>query len=264
MYSLGLKFNPHFLVISLGNPVKHYETLHSAGHFALQSLHKLLVTWGIDQPTKDHVDPVTGKDLGFKRAKRFHQKPSMGWVGHKYTLLQCPTEMNVSGLWVTKVWAQARRERRTAELEEHARADPQPRLGPDPHRSGLALIVLHDELEDAFGSVKKRDWRASHRGHNGVRSVQERNPYHQPHVKAWRISIGIGRPKSREHQDVASYVLSPLTDDQQRTLDTKTGSEIMAFIEGMEKSWKREHDLARAFKVSQLSRELQALELGKG
>ncbi|EMT66161.1 Putative peptidyl-tRNA hydrolase [Fusarium odoratissimum] len=35
-------FNPRFLVVSLGNPLPRYESLHSAGHFALNGLAQVL------------------------------------------------------------------------------------------------------------------------------------------------------------------------------------------------------------------------------
>lgn len=67
------------------------------------------------------------------------------------------------------------------------------------------IMVVHDELEKAFGSVTIRQG-GSHRGHNGLRSL----------IAAcgqdfWRIRFGIGRPENKD--DVSDYVLSNFTEN---------------------------------------------------
>lgn len=62
------------------------------------------------------------------------------------------------------------------------------------------LLVVHDELEKAFGKVEFKTG-GSHRGHNGLRSIIAvcGTEFH-------RLRCGIGRPENRE--DVPDYVLS--------------------------------------------------------
>jgi PTH1 family peptidyl-tRNA hydrolase len=62
------------------------------------------------------------------------------------------------------------------------------------------LLVVHDELEKAFGTVNFR-FGGSHRGHNGLRSIIEFCG-----ADFARIRCGIGRPEHKE--DVADYVLA--------------------------------------------------------
>ncbi|KAG9497582.1 hypothetical protein J7337_010443 [Fusarium musae] len=64
-------FNPRFLVVSLGNPLPKYESLHSAGHFALNGLAQVL------------------------------RQPSFREVAFG---VQSPTLMNISGRFVAKAW----------------------------------------------------------------------------------------------------------------------------------------------------------------
>ena len=249
-YSVGFRFEPHWLIISLGNPGQYYGTLHSAGHFALAALQKYLVATSADTPMPQSSHPETGADLGLTKATRFGQKKACwGWEGHKYTLLQCPTQMNVSGSWAAPVWSQAMKDRRAQEFEAYDAYVRRPPLGPDPFQIGLGLIILHDELEDDFGVVKSRWWSKSHRGHNGVRDILPR--IYLPHgdLKAWRISVGIGRPTSRTANDVARHVLSPLSDEQKEIIDLTVPEKVMELMTTMELEWRVKHETVRAHKI---------------
>lgn len=62
------------------------------------------------------------------------------------------------------------------------------------------LLVVHDELEKAFGIVDVKNG-GSHRGHNGLRSIIEFCG-----ADFARLRCGIGRPEHKE--DVPGYVLS--------------------------------------------------------
>ncbi len=62
------------------------------------------------------------------------------------------------------------------------------------------LLVVHDELEKAFGIVDVKNG-GSHRGHNGLRSIIEFCG-----ADFVRLRCGIGRPDRKE--DVGDYVLS--------------------------------------------------------
>lgn len=74
-----------------------------------------------------------------------------------------------------------------------------------------ALIVVHDDLDLAFGRVRVRQ-KGRHGGHNGVRSVIEALG-----TEGFRrVKVGIGRPASKE--DVVDWVLSRFTSEEHRAL----------------------------------------------
>ncbi|OAQ97343.1 hypothetical protein LLEC1_04996 [Akanthomyces lecanii] len=127
------KFSPRFLIVSLGNPLPEYSSLHSAGHFALNGLPKVL-----RQPSLQ-----SGK-IGKLACVVSH--------GSKYTLVQSPTFMNVSGPFVANAWKEM--------LKQHDAAS-------------LSLVVLHDELEKTLGRAALVAWDRSPRGHNGIKSVKK-------------------------------------------------------------------------------------------
>jgi len=63
-------------------------------------------------------------------------------------------------------------------------------------------IVLHDELDIPFGSLKLKSG-GGHGGHNGLRDITK--ALSTPDFL--RVRVGVGRPPGR--QDPADYVLSP-------------------------------------------------------
>ena len=105
--------------------------------------------------------------------------------GKAYTLWQSPSLMNVSGKPVATAW--------NAFLKEQSS---------DEERSRAKLIILHDELESPLGKIKFKTG-GSPRGHNGLKSCITR----LGGIEFTRVGIGIGRPESRESNDVAAYVL---------------------------------------------------------
>ncbi|KAL0932721.1 peptidyl-trna hydrolase [Colletotrichum truncatum] len=184
-------FNPRFLLISLGNPAPYTDTLHSAGHHALKQLQGLLSP---SQPA-------------FKRTDLFG-KSCKASIGDKYTLVQCPTLMNVSGGFTAKAWQKA--------------------LATQENPADLHLVVVHDDLEEDLGVVKMRKWKSSHRGHNGIKSILARlREADYPGAKWARISVGIGRPDAREKATVANYVLRPMTADEILTLEDKAAPGVL-------------------------------------
>lgn len=73
------------------------------------------------------------------------------------------------------------------------------------------LVVIHDELDLPFGSVRlKRGGGAG--GHNGLRSIT--TSIGTPDFV--RIRVGIGRPPGR--QDPADYVLRPFSSTERREI----------------------------------------------
>jgi PTH1 family peptidyl-tRNA hydrolase len=74
-----------------------------------------------------------------------------------------------------------------------------------------ALIVVHDDMDLAFGRVRVRH-KGRHGGHNGVRSLIEALG-----TEAFRrVKVGIGRPESREA--VIDWVLTPFTPEERVAL----------------------------------------------
>lgn len=194
-------FTPRFLVVSLGNPLPKYPSLHSAGHYVLNGLTKPL-----QQP-------------GFRETKIGKQTCLMS-QGPKYTLIQSPTLMNVSGPFVARAWQEM--------IKQH-----------DP--ASLSLVIVHDELEKDLGSVKLVPWDRSHRGHNGIRSVkgvlsQGKFP-ESPFV---RIAVGIGRPQERDAATVSRYVLAPISQDTENQLQDTISWDVAKRLRELEDEWRTE------------------------
>jgi PTH1 family peptidyl-tRNA hydrolase len=78
------------------------------------------------------------------------------------------------------------------------------------------LIVLHDDLDLPFGSVRVKIG-GGHGGHNGLRSIIG----HLGSPDFIRVRIGIGRPGPG--MDSADYVLSPFSAGEKAAL-----AEVMA------------------------------------
>ncbi|KAI0130023.1 peptidyl-tRNA hydrolase [Xylariales sp. AK1849] len=201
--------NPRFLLVSLGNQMPYYETLHSAGHFALRSLQNTL---GASQPRF--------------QLEKFGKQPCQVSYGYPYMMIQSPTMMNACGPWVATAWNEI--------LEKY-------NLKP----SELGLVLVHDDLEEALGVVRTRKWKMSHRGHNGVRSVNRSlKKSHFPGAKWFRISVGIDRPVGRDSVAVSEYVLSTMTSHQRDVLDTKVGPRVVACLQQLHHHWGEEGNVA--------------------
>lgn len=202
-------FNPRFLVISLGNPAPYTETLHSVGHLVLSSFQK---TFSSDQP------PFS--------SERYGKKSVLASAGRKYTLLQSPTLMNVSGPWVSKAWKEM--------LQDQS-------LTP----ADLSLVLVHDDLEEDLGVVKIRQWNRSHRGHNGIKSVNSSLQIRDYPGARWsRIAVGIGRPEGRDKSTVSDYVLRKMSKWEKSVIEDQATPEVLSALVELESKW--EMDFARA------------------
>jgi PTH1 family peptidyl-tRNA hydrolase len=73
------------------------------------------------------------------------------------------------------------------------------------------LIVIHDELDIPFGSVRVKTG-GSHGGHNGLRSIID----YLGSPDFVRVRIGIGRPTGG--MDAVDYVLSPFPIEEKKSL----------------------------------------------
>lgn len=208
---LAVPLDPHFVVVSLGNPAPYADTLHSAGHIVLQSLQQQL-----------HRDPRHNQPAF--ASQRFGKKATQASLGQRYTLLQCPTLMNVSGPWVAKAWREV--------LAEAAEQHPDRPVG---------LVVVHDDLEEDMCVVKVRKWDRSHRGHNGLKSIMATMRQAEFKGSKWaKISVGIGRPEGRDHGTVSDYVLKPLSKYQRGLLSENTASPVLAALEEIAAAWRTE------------------------
>lgn len=184
------------LICSIGNPGTVYaDTLHSAGHTAVQRL---------------------ADKLGFPafRKDREHGKGliSQGFsaTGTPWTLWQSTSYMNESGAGVKAAYRAWSRNIPDAEGK---------------------LVVVHDELEKALGTITlKTTQGASAKGHNGLKSIKSLIG----DVPFARIGVGIGRPTSRDPDDVARYVLKKMTPNEKDQI-TNAVDEIVAKLEQVSK-----------------------------
>ena len=107
------------------------------------------------------------------------------WAGERVYLLKPQTFMNRSG-------------RSVAEALRFYKLSP------------ADLIVIHDDLDLPFGSVRLKQG-GGHGGHNGLRSIDQ-----DLGLKDYlRVRVGIGRPL---HGDVANYVLSNFQKEEMDSL----------------------------------------------
>lgn len=83
------------------------------------------------------------------------------------------------------------------------------------HLKPEEIVVVHDDLELPMGKIKLQ-MGGGLQGHNGLRSIKEMIGSD----RFCRMRIGIGRPK---YGNVAQYVLSPFTQDEEIALSLLMG-----------------------------------------
>lgn len=83
--------------------------------------------------------------------------------------------------------------------------------------------MLHDELELPLGKVRS-SLSVSCKGHHGLRSCLNS----LGEIGYLKISIGIGRPESREPADVARHVMSKMGQKEKKVMHGAAG-----VVEGM-------------------------------
>jgi len=171
------------LVCSIGNPGTTYaNTLHSAGHTVVN---KLAAHLGYSQFRKERV---YGNGLV--------SNPAVAGSTGDWTLWQSTTYMNESGKGVRGA---------------HATWSKYMLVGEEGR-----LVIVHDELEKPLGAVTVRTAQgASAKGHNGLKSIMSLMR-DTPFV---RIGIGIGRPVSRDSDEVARYVLKKMTPTEKEKIE---------------------------------------------
>lgn len=91
-----------------------------------------------------------------------------------------------------------------------------------------AMVVVSDELDASLGKVKVRKQGASARGHNGLKSIQ------RCIGKGFTgITIGIGRPDSRDSDEVADYVLGKFNKSERQVLDGQVMDKFSSILDEM-------------------------------
>ena len=89
------------------------------------------------------------------------------------------------------------------------------------------VVVVHDDLDLPFGALRFKRGGGSG-GHNGLKSID--NAIGREYL---RVRLGIGRPANKE--EVASYVLSPFSKEEQESLVKllqKAKEATLALLEG--------------------------------
>lgn len=186
------------LVCSVGNPGKTYaDTLHSAGHTVVNKLGAHLGYLAFNR------ERVYGNGLV--------SKPPITGSSGDWTLWQSTSYMNESGKGLKaayNTWA------KNILVGEEGK-----------------VVVIYDELEKPLGSVTVRTAQGlSARGHNGLKSIIS----DMRDVPFARIGIGIGRPVSRESNDVARYVLKKMTPPEKETIESSV-EEVVKKLQQLEK-----------------------------
>lgn len=93
-------------------------------------------------------------------------------------------------------------------------------------RRAARLVVLHDDLESPLGKTKTKTG-GSANGHNGLKSC-----VNSLGVKGFvRIGVGIGRPESREKDDVSRFVLRKTKAVEANAISNAAGSVVMLLNE---------------------------------
>lgn len=171
----------------------------------------MIVIVGLGNPGKNYEKTV--HNMGFMAIDNFAKNYSLEFTKSKYSgkvaegvlfgekviLIKPETFMNLSGKSVEEV-------RNLHKLETKN------------------IMVISDDIDLHFGDIRVRA-KGSAGTHNGLRDIVQRIGTEFP-----RLRIGAGRP---EVGDLASFVLSKLSDDKLKTLDTtfeKTNSVIEYFI----------------------------------
>lgn len=81
---------------------------------------------------------------------------------------------------------------------------------------GSSVYIFQDDLQRELGKVSLKA-SGSANGHNGIKSVID----HLRSDEFWRVRLGVGRPESRDVNDVSDYVLSKFTPPEVALLERK-------------------------------------------
>ncbi|KAI9495335.1 peptidyl-tRNA hydrolase-domain-containing protein [Zychaea mexicana] len=173
------------LFVGLGN-YTHPNTRHNAGMMILDHLaNRLLLKWIPHKPWKGHIAQT-------KLLLPFDRQEGADYTEVELTLLKSRLPMNVSGPSVSKA-------ARDLSIPE------------------TSIYIFQDDLQRDLGKVSLKA-SGSANGHNGIKSVVQ----HLRTDTFWRVRLGVGRPESREVDDVSDFVLSQFTPIEIKMLESKT------------------------------------------
>lgn len=82
-------------------------------------------------------------------------------------------------------------------------------------------VVVYDDLSLPLGKVQLRKPGTSLRGHNGLKSIMSVAAANNVSPSFYRLAIGIGRPISRNPQQVTNYVLQKFSSDDLPILEAQ-------------------------------------------
>jgi PTH1 family peptidyl-tRNA hydrolase len=85
------------------------------------------------------------------------------------------------------------------------------------------LLIIHDDIDIAFGRIKIKE-KGGHGGHNGLKSLMEALGTGD----FSRLRIGVGRPEGGG--DVIQHVLEPFRKDEQERLDAMLEHAVQAVV----------------------------------
>lgn len=174
----------HTCLTGIGNPEPTYrDTRHNVGLFVLDGI-------------KDYLVGSQVRYLPCSKVSKVHAQYLT--VPPDLILLRSDgSYMNVSGENVIPVWRR---------IESQS-------------SSPLKHIVIHDDLEKPLGNVQLRGPGTSLRGHNGLKSIASKlggkNTF-------YKLSIGIGRPLSKDPKAVSDYVLGKFITQEMDILREKS------------------------------------------
>ncbi|KAI8150132.1 peptidyl-tRNA hydrolase-domain-containing protein [Fennellomyces sp. T-0311] len=172
------------LFVGLGN-YTHPNTRHNAGMMILDHLaNRLQLSWTLHRPWKAHIAQTT-------LLLPFNRKEGADPHEVELTLLKPRLLMNVSGPSVSR----AVRDLRIPET---------------------GVYIFQDDLQRDLGKASLKS-SGSANGHNGIKSVIQ----HLRTDAFWRVRLGIGRPQTRDVDEVSDFVLAPFTDSEVQTLEKK-------------------------------------------
>ncbi|KAI0462231.1 hypothetical protein LJB42_004319 [Komagataella kurtzmanii] len=179
---------PLLILASIGNPESSFRgTRHSIGHHILNRLKQIY---------------QADEQLTIDKNKFYYNRREEPQV----LFYQSNSLMNLSGKPISKAFKSV-----------HKWTD----------EYNPVLVILHDELDCPVGKFKTRRQMSSHRGHNGLRSINQ-------HMGGGftTISIGIDRPESKSSNAVASYVLAKVPPHDLERID-RTIPSIQKTVEDM-------------------------------
>lgn len=93
------------------------------------------------------------------------------------------------------------------------------------------IIIVHDELDVAFGMVRIR-YGGSEAGHKGVRSII----HHLGDENFWRVRVGIGNSQNNKVQEAKDFVLEQFSALEKKDIKIIIDSTVEFLIKSLEQN----------------------------